>query len=417
LRISRTQAGSTGRYPGPGFAAGDDLLEPVVEPPVQVNRAQQGLATGEPSLHQAVAALVGSDSERNHALRAVNVQLRQCAREAMNKRSRSMLVTTLGVIMALGVLLLAGRLTGDWFQRTADPATVTTRQASPPLPVVLRAAVSDPVDGVTITDDGAVWVVHHGALSRVDPHTLRITATVADQQPVAAVAAGAGAVWASAGKELLRVDPHTAKVAVRLPVATGSAPVAASDTVGVWAVCCGTDGSLGAPRLTRVDPTTNRVAATVPRPGPADAVGAGPAGVWVRSPRGPVWRVDPARNRLAATLQVPGGLGAAAGSVLVDHDVVLVTDPDNGAVYVVDAGRDRFFEGGFEAAGRDVAADDRGIVWVHSDQRLVGFGPDHTRGRTLEEAGGAVRALAAGRDALWVGASAGLFRVDFSGLP
>jgi hypothetical protein len=74
-------------------------------------------------------------------------------------------------------------------------------------------------------------------------------------------------------------------------------------------------------------------------------------------------------------------------------------------------------EGGFEAAGRDVVVDDRGIVWVHSDRRVVGFGPDHTRGRTLEEAGGVIRALAAGRDALWVGAPAGLFRVDFGALP
>jgi hypothetical protein len=106
---------------------------------------------------------------------------------------------------------------------------------------------------------------------------------------------------------------------------------------------------------------------------------------------------------------------ATTGSVLVAGGMVLVTDPDNGAVHVLDGGR--LTEGAFEAAGRDVVVDDRGVVWAHSDRRLVGFDPSHTRGRSLDEAGGATRALAAGRDALWVGAPAGLFRVDFRAMP
>jgi streptogramin lyase len=279
-----------------------------------------------------------------------------------------------------------------------------------------RVALGHQVDGVAVADDGGVWVVHHGRLSRVDPWTLRVTASVEARRPVTAVAAGAGAVWASAGTELLRVDPRSAQVVARLPVPTGGAPVAApGSAAGVWAVCCGTDRTLGPPRLTRVDPDANRVVATIPLPGPADAVGAGLAGVWVRSPGGPVWRVDPDRNRLAATVRLPGRLGWTAGSVLVAGGMVLVTDPDHGTVQVLD--RDRPAEGGFEAAGRDVAVDDRGMIWMHSDQRLLGFGPDHTRGRSLEETGGAIRALAAGHDALWVGAPAGLFRVDFAALP
>jgi hypothetical protein len=112
---------------------------------------------------------------------------------------------------------------------------------------------------------------------------------------------------------------------------------------------------------------------------------------------------------------VPGGLGATAGSVLVAGGMVLISDPDNAAVHAVHG--DRVAEGGFEAAGRDLAVDERGVVWVHSDQRVVGFGPDHTRGRSLEEAGGEIRALAAGHDALWVGAPSGLLRVDFRALP
>ena len=36
---------------------------------------------------------------------------------------------------------------------------------------------------------------------------------------------------------------------------------------------------------------------------------------------------------------------------------------------------------------------------------------------TVEETGGAIRALAAGHDALWVGAPAGLIRGDVAALP
>jgi sugar lactone lactonase YvrE len=136
--------------------------------------------------------------------------------------------------------------------------------------------------------------------------------------------------------------------------------------------------------------------------------------VWVRSPGGPIWRFDPDRNRLAATVRVPGGLGATAGSVLVAGGMVLVSDPDSGTVHVV--GGDRLIEGAFEAAGRDVAVDEQGVVWVHSEQRVVGFGPDPTRGGSLEEAGGTIRALAAGHGALWVGTPDGLLRVDFAAL-
>jgi len=335
----------------------------------------------------------------------------------MGRASRTRLVATLGVVVALAALLAGGRLTGRALQRPGGPAVAATVGHASPRPALVRkVALNHPVDGVAVAGDGGVWIVHQGRLSRVDPRTLEIDAFLDERRPVTAVAVGAGAVWASTGTELLRVDPRTAQVTARLPVPTGTAPVAAPGVAaGVWAVCCGTDRGLGPPRLTRIDPDGNRVVATIPLPGPADAVGAGLAGVWVRSPGGPIWRVDPASNRLAATARVPGGLGATAGSVLVTGGMVLVTDPDNGTVYGVYG--DRLTDDAFEAAGRDVAVDEREVVWVHSDQRLVGFDPSHTRGRSLEEAGGAIRALAAGHDALWVGAPAGLLRVDFRAMP
>jgi sugar lactone lactonase YvrE len=116
----------------------------------------------------------------------------------MKRPSRITLRATLGVVTVLAVLLVAVRLTSRGVRQAVDSATVTTRQASQQLPVVVRAAVDGPVDGIAVADDGVLWIAHHAGLSRVDPHTLRITATVAAQRPVTAVAAHAGAVWASA---------------------------------------------------------------------------------------------------------------------------------------------------------------------------------------------------------------------------
>jgi len=157
----------------------------------------------------------------------------------MGRASRTTLVATLGVVASLAALLLAGRLTGRTLQRPAGPATtVTVGRTGPRFPPVHKVALGHPVDGVAVADDGGVWIVHHGRLSRVNPHTLRITATVGTGRPVTAVAAGAGAVWASAGTELLRVDPRTAEVAARLAVPTGTVPVAAPGiAAGVWVVC------------------------------------------------------------------------------------------------------------------------------------------------------------------------------------
>jgi hypothetical protein len=61
-----------------------------------------------------------------------------------------------------------------------------------------------------------------------------------------------------------------------------------------------------------------------------------------------------------------------------------------------------------------------GAVWASTGTAAVaapGVAGRHTRGRTLEEAGGAIRALAAGHDALWVGAPSGLLRVDLRAMP
>lgn len=303
--------------------------------------------------------------------------------------------TTLSVLVALGLLLLVGRLwtphpkpapanptslTVPPIVTTAAAATPSTSEAPATKP---RAGFAEPIAALAVTP-GALWVAHGKTISRVDPHTLRPTATVTGYQPagghqLVGMTAGGGAVWAAvSGAGVLRIDPASARVTARIPVATEEPPAAGADAV--WAVCCSGDTEGTAGRLVRIDPATSRVVATIPLHGLPDAVGAGPSGVWVRGARGPVWRIDPATNRVAATITIPGGLGAAAGRILVGRDGVWVSDPKHLTVYQIDPQRNRLLDQRFEAAGADLmaaadlveAAD--GTAWVAADGlRLIGM--------------------------------------------
>jgi hypothetical protein len=97
--------------------------------------------------------------------------------------------------------------------------------------------------------------------------------------------------------------------------------------------------------LLRIDPQTNRVAATIPTPvsGESASIAFGEGAVWVTSGQanGVVYRVDPAANRVTATIGVPGGafgIVVAAGTVWVTK---FLPEPDPGIVARIDAGSNR----------------------------------------------------------------------------
>jgi hypothetical protein len=147
----------------------------------------------------------------------------------MRTPSRSVQVTVVGVATVLAALLVVGRVSSGRLRPPAPAITTTTTTVALPAeadhptttvpsPVVARISFGAPVDGVAASPQ-AIWVAHGGALSRVDPRTRRVTATVPGARPVVAVSAGAGAVWASTGAGLLRVDPRRARVVARIRVA------------------------------------------------------------------------------------------------------------------------------------------------------------------------------------------------------
>src|SRR6266536_922896 len=190
--------------------------------------------------------------------------------------SRSTLTRATAVAVVLGALLVVGRLTGDSL-RPPSPAT-TTRWHPPP---VLPPPPTTPSP-----------VTAHLRLGRVT-----------------AVAAERNAVWAAHGCAVSRVDPHSSRVVATLALVGVGAPVVTD--VGVWAECCWTGINTAHPTgsLVRVDPASNQVVVRIRLPGLPTVVGAGPSGVWVTGAGGPIWRVDLASNRVVATIRIPGGLG------------------------------------------------------------------------------------------------------------
>jgi hypothetical protein len=348
-------------------------------------------------------------------------------------RSQRSVSAPLAVVVALAALLATGR----WLQpqldgRTNAPVTTlpapTTPVPTSPAPTSPTLAADQPVgpsdirrvvatssavDAIAVTRQ-AVWLAVGGLVLRVDPATGRalVVPEVEAGAPVVDLAAGAGAVWAvTSTNGLLRINPGTARLTRPNP---GPVSAIATGAGEVWAVCCKGRGPRG--RVTRLDPASGRVIATIGLPARPLAVGAGSDAVWVRGAEGWLWRVDPAYGRQVGAIRLPIVQGGAelAGELVVAGAVVWISDPGPGVVRRIDLRRGT--EDRWEADGHDLAVSPGGTVWATSDTRLLGLGGPEVRGprRTLHELHtDRITAVAAADDGgLWLGTGQGLFHVD-----
>jgi YVTN family beta-propeller protein len=114
----------------------------------------------------------------------------------------------------------------------------------------------------------------------------------------------------------------------------GPASAVAAGTDAIW-VASRVDGDQG--RLTRIDPATGSVTATLTVGNNPNGLAVGAGGVWITgSDDDIVWRVDPtpARPQVRGTIDVVGTpLGIAA-----TPDAVWVAVRDGGAVKVIEPG-------------------------------------------------------------------------------
>ncbi len=193
-------------------------------------------------------------------------------------------------------------------------------------------------------DDSAVWVTDEvaGTLTRYDPRTARVVATISIGKGGHGVAIGEGGVWVAdfgAGPTITRVDPQTNRVSAEISVPNALVQRVAVGHGSVWAPS-------GDGRLFRIDPITNRVTRTITIPPDALDVAVGEGAVWVDinpqlaggTGQGSVVRVDPTTNRVVATIRVghsPNGIAAGAGAVFVvnqDDGTLTEIDPRSNSV-------------------------------------------------------------------------------------
>ena len=175
---------------------------------------------------------------------------------------------------------------------------------APPRPVQAELHTGREV-GPPVVAAGAVWVPNEadGTISRIDPATNRVVATirVGDPQQLVAAGCGPGSVHSFMYDTLLnrRCD---------LPTSI------AGDARSVWAADTAAQG------LARIDPATNRVVQRVDLGAPPFAIALGYGSLWVTSyfhdPH-EVLRVDPVAGRVVdaiTDLPFDGGTGIAIGA-------------------------------------------------------------------------------------------------------
>jgi DNA-binding beta-propeller fold protein YncE len=281
------------------------------------------------------------------------------------------------IAAAIGALAAAATLTAFLLGgsgTTVDQADSLVRVDPVRGEVAQASALAGRRATAVITCAGFVWVTHvGGTVSEIDPRNaaakvIRVGGTAVDVADVGSLAA---VVSGPPSNSVTVIDASYGEISgvVRLPGAPSAASSATSFGADVWvanpnaheldrlvapytgiaariALPAGPRARQGArkyngvavgagsvwvvgdtrdPTLWRVDPTTQRVIATIPLPFAPRDVAAGSRGIWLVNRRDDaVVRVDPRTNRFAATIRVgrsPSAVAIGEGEVWVSNEL------------------------------------------------------------------------------------------------
>jgi len=204
-----------------------------------------------------------------------------------------------------------------WVPLCGDGGIARVDPKAQKVTTTVAADVADP-DGRIASGVGSVWAItdRKGVLSRIDPDTGTTVAEVYLPKGAVAVAAGPDALWITsedAGR-LTRVNPNNTEVVEEIAVGSHPRRLAIGEG-GVWIL--NGDGT-----VSRVDPSTNKIVATVKldRDTVKGDIAAGAGSVWVSLPGAPIVRIDPRTNRAVQAFTGEGG-----GAILVAHGSLWVS--------------------------------------------------------------------------------------------
>ena len=181
----------------------------------------------------------------------------------------------------------------------------------------------------------SIWVSNGPSrtVTRINPSTGAISATVTVPDPASVLAIGADSVWLTSypGNSLTRIDPTTNTVSGTISLAPGGLdPIGVTEFDGyVWVA--NHDGNPTG-SVAKIDPTTMQVVDLIPvgtesTAGPTTIVsGAGSLWVNVANISGVV-RIDPSTDQTIATIPVKGACAGMAANV---HAVWVADVDDDG---------------------------------------------------------------------------------------
>jgi len=175
-------------------------------------------------------------------------------------------------------------------------------------------------EGQLVTTKDSVWLFtdNQGSLVRIDPVKNIIARTFSTGYPAVAIVSAEGFLWATVPDKdsVLQIGADGALVRT-IPVGHRPRFIAAGEGA-VWAL------GQGAGDVTRIDPKTGRVLATIALevPGDGGCIATGGGSVWLTMPNTPVSRIDAATNKVTERFTGVGGdcISFSAGSVWLSNN-------------------------------------------------------------------------------------------------
>jgi YVTN family beta-propeller protein len=281
---------------------------------------------------------------------------------------------------------------GPDLRQWTGPAAFVSRMDPQSSQVAMSIAVGEDPWDVGIGYD-AVWVANYTqrTVSRIDVRTHEVTATIPVESAAAHLAVGEGAVWVAhgAGGQVTRIDPQThervATIAVgcegtRFALGCEVTGIAVGDGA-LWVV----DGHTTRPgpgTVSRIDPRTNQVVATIEVGRYALAAAVGEGAVWVVNAQpgsgdpGTISRIDPRTNQVVATIPV----GYYPWDVTVGGGAVWVSNLGDGTISRIDPQKNEVRETVSVGKSPRGLAFGHGTLWFTSDTdhtvNRLSVGPD-----------------------------------------
>lgn len=157
--------------------------------------------------------------------------------------------------------------------------------------VVTRVKLPAPTESVAV-GEGAVWSATKDLLVRIDPATNRIGRTIKLPAEGGHITVGEGAVWvALTNGSVARVDAGSGRVTSTVRTGTGNEAYLDAGEGAIWA---GNVNNIVDSTLSRIDPKSMKVTASIPIGDGPQGLAVGYGSVWVASfEEGRVWRIRP----------------------------------------------------------------------------------------------------------------------------